>query len=130
VFEDPCTETPQQEPFAVMKLLVPTMINAASLQSMVWEMPCPVMWVSPFFAAAAGAPAISPEATVTETAVIAAASVPADFGPHGALMIMVLPSPTAIPIVAAYVARPRPRQWFAATNPGRPVNRADVQVNG
>ncbi|BBY49339.1 hypothetical protein MARA_28070 [Mycolicibacterium arabiense] len=103
------------------------MINAASLQSMVWEMPCPVMWVSPFFAAADGAPAISPEATVTETAVIATASVPADFG---ALMLMVLPSPTAIPIVAAYVARPRPRQRFAATNPGRPVNRAGGQVNG
>ena len=42
-----------------MLLPVPTTISVESLQSRVWMMPWPVMWVSPFFACAAGAAATS-----------------------------------------------------------------------
>src|SRR5260370_41958419 len=48
------TVTAQQLPNAVMSFAVPLTIRVESLQSTVRSRPCPVIWVSPFLACAAG----------------------------------------------------------------------------
>src|SRR5579875_1232922 len=57
VLPEPMTVTAQHVPSALMELDVPLTISVASLQSTVCSTPSPVMWVSPFLAAAEGTPA-------------------------------------------------------------------------
>src|SRR5690242_10953474 len=54
VLEEPMTVTAQQLPSAVMLFDVPLTIRVELLQSSVCSTPCPVMWVSPLMACAAG----------------------------------------------------------------------------
>src|SRR6516162_7184211 len=65
VLDEPMTVTAQQFPFAVTMFCVPLTIRVESLQSSTCSIPCPVTWVSPFLACAAGAGAAGVAAKVT-----------------------------------------------------------------
>src|SRR5258708_3360820 len=54
VLAERMTVTAQQLPNAVMTFAVPLTIRVESLQSTVRSTPCPMIWVSPFLACAAG----------------------------------------------------------------------------